>query len=66
MVGLAFFIPMLIATGGNAGTQSSAMIIRSLAVGEIRLNQFLRVVFRELRMGLLLGLSLCLIGYVRA
>ncbi|HUX06189.1 MAG TPA: magnesium transporter [Acidobacteriota bacterium] len=65
-VGLAFFIPLLIATGGNAGTQSSAMIIRSLAVGEIRVNQFARVIFREMRMGFVLGLGLCVIGYLRA
>jgi magnesium transporter len=65
-VGLAFFIPLLIATGGNAGTQSSAMIIRSLAIGEIRLNQFARVIFREMRMGFVLGFGLCIIGYLRA
>jgi magnesium transporter len=65
-VGLAFFIPLLIATGGNAGTQSSAMIIRSLAIGEIKVNQFAKVILRELRMGLVLGLGLCMIGYLRA
>jgi magnesium transporter len=66
VVGLAFFIPLLIATGGNAGTQSSVMIIRSLAVGDIKTRQFLRVIVREFNMGLVLGVGLCLIGYIRA
>lgn len=62
-VALAFFIPMLMATGGNTGAQSSAIIIRALAVGEIRVRQFLMVVFRELRIGIVLGFGLCILGF---
>ncbi len=66
VVALAFFIPLLMATGGNAGTQSAAIIIRGLAVGEIRLRQFFPVVIRELNMGIVLGLGLCALGFARA
>lgn len=63
---LAFFIPLLMSTGGNAGTQSSAMIIRGLAVGEITVRQFLPVIFRELSTGLFLGIGLSALGFARA
>jgi len=66
VVALMFFIPLLMSTGGNAGTQSSAIIIRGLAIGEIRVNQFFRVVFREINMGIVLGLGLCVLGFLRA
>ena len=62
-VALAFFIPMLMSTGGNTGAQSSAMIIRALAVGEIRVGQFFSIVLRELRIGIVLGIGLCVLGF---
>jgi magnesium transporter len=55
---LAFFVPMIISSGGNTGTQSAALIIRGLAVREMELENWRRVLWRELSMGLLLGLWL--------
>lgn len=62
-VALTMFIPMLLATGGNTGSQSAAMVIRGLAVGEIKLKKFLDVVLREMSTGVILGLGLCLLGF---
>lgn len=56
VVALSFFIPLLIGTGGNAGSQTVMTVIRSLALGEIRLKDAGRVVARELLTGLSLGL----------
>jgi magnesium transporter len=57
-VTLALFIPLLIGTGGNSGAQASTAVIRALAVGEVRLIDLPRVVWRETRTGLLLGFML--------
>lgn len=65
-VALAFFIPLLIGTGGNAGSQVASTIIRALALGEVRFRDLVRVVWREVRTSLLLGMSMGLIGLVRA
>lgn len=65
MVALAFFIPMVIGTCGNAGTQSATMVVRGLALGEIHQRDFVRVFWRELIMGLALGLALGLMAYFR-
>ena len=62
---LVAFIPMLMDTGGNAGAQSSTLIIRGMAVGEIRLRDIFRVVWREIRVGTLCGLALGLVNLVR-
>ncbi|WP_025274289.1 magnesium transporter [Haloglycomyces albus] len=53
---LATFIPFLTGTGGNSGSQASAVIIRAMAVGEIRFSDTLRIIWREGRVGLCLGL----------
>jgi magnesium transporter len=63
---LAFFIPLLIGTGGNAGSQTVATIVRGLALGEIRLRDAHRVLVRESSAGLVLGLLLGFFGFVRA
>lgn len=52
---LALFVPLLIGTGGNSGAQSSTAVIRALAVGEVRFGDLPRIVWREARVGLLLG-----------
>ncbi|MBI5896885.1 MAG: magnesium transporter [Desulfobacterales bacterium] len=65
MVALAFFIPMVMGTCGNAGTQSATMVVRSMALGEIDLSDFGRLFRRELMMGLVLGLALGLMAYFR-
>jgi magnesium transporter len=66
VVALSFFIPLLIGTGGNAGSQTTSTIIRALAVGEIDLGDALVSIWHELRIGLLLGLSMAVIAYLRA
>ncbi|SHJ38262.1 magnesium transporter [Nocardiopsis flavescens] len=55
---LAVFVPMLIGTGGNVGAQSATAIVRALAVGEVRVRDLPRVIWKEARVGLLLGLML--------
>jgi magnesium transporter len=62
---LAMFVPLIISSGGNSGSQASTLIIRAMAVGEVALKDWWRIVGRELRAGLVLGLALGLIGVVR-
>jgi magnesium transporter len=60
---LTFFIPLLIGTGGNAGTQSATLIIRGLATGELKPNRVFKIIWKEGFVGLVLGLALgCLAG----
>ena len=66
VVALAFFVPLLIGTGGNAGSQTTSTIIRALAVGDIDLRDALKALWHELRVGLLLGVGMGTIAYVRA
>ena len=66
VVALSFFIPMLLNTAGNAGTQSSTTIIRGLATGEIGINQVSKVMRREVTLGLVLGTILGVLGVGRA
>ncbi|SHI33680.1 magnesium transporter [Tessaracoccus bendigoensis DSM 12906] len=61
---LALFIPMLIGAGGNAGAQAATASVRALAVGELKFSDLGRVVWREVRVGLLLGLMLALLGFL--
>ncbi len=65
-VALSFFVPLLIGTGGNAGSQTTSTIIRALAVGDITLKDGLRSLWHELRVGLLLGLGMAVVAYLRA
>ncbi|GHV84715.1 magnesium transporter MgtE [Spirochaetia bacterium] len=62
---LVVFIPMLMDTGGNAGSQTSTLIIRGMAVGEIQSRDVLRVLGREICIAVFCGLGLGLINYVR-
>jgi magnesium transporter len=62
---LAMFVPLIISSGGNSGSQASTLIIRAMAVGEVALKDWWRIVGRELRAGLVLGLALGLIGVLR-
>lgn len=66
VVALAFFIPMLIDSGGNTGTQSATLIIRSLATGQLARKEWPRVVWKEVRVGLFLGLTLAAVVYLRS
>lgn len=61
---LAMFIPLLIGTGGNAGAQAATAAVRALAVGEVRGSDLLAVIWRECRVGLVLGLLLAALGLV--
>ena len=63
---LVFFIPLIISSGGNAGSQSCTIITRGLATGDINLRQTPLVSFREATMGLVMGLVLGIIGIGRA
>jgi magnesium transporter len=62
---LALFVPLIISSGGNSGSQASTLVIRALAMGEVRLQDWGRVVRRELRSGLVLGGILGTIGFFR-
>ncbi|QLY30107.1 magnesium transporter [Nocardia huaxiensis] len=61
---LALFIPLLIGAGGNAGAQAATSCVRALAVGEVRVSDLFKVVWRECRVGLLLGTMLAAVGMV--
>jgi magnesium transporter len=62
---LTLFIPLIISSGGNSGSQATTLIIRALALKEVRLRDWIRVFFRELATGFMLGAILGLIGFVR-
>ena len=62
---LALFIPLIISSGGNSGSQAATLIVRALAVGEIRLTDWISVFRRELLSGAILGVILGSIGFLR-
>ena len=62
---LVAMIPMLMDTGGNCGSQSSTMVIRGLALGEMKPSSFLRVWFREIRIALIVGAALAAVNFGR-
>src|SRR6476619_2672454 len=62
---LVLFIPLIISSGGNSGSQASTLIIQAMAVGEITLEDWWRVLRREIFSGLLLGTVLGIIGVLR-
>lgn len=66
VVALSLFIPLLIGTGGNAGTQTTTTIIRALGVGDISLRDSLHVLWHEFRTALILGALLSAVAFVRA
>ncbi|MDP8253990.1 MAG: magnesium transporter [Candidatus Kaelpia aquatica] len=66
VIALAFFIPMLSGSAGNAGTQSATLIIRGLATGEINFKDIFKIMRREIFMGLTLGTILGALGFLRA
>ncbi len=62
---LVSFIPMLMDTGGNSGSQASTMIIRGMALDEIELSDFFKVWFKEIRVALLCGAALSILNFAR-
>jgi magnesium transporter len=62
---LSLFIPLIISSGGNSGSQASTLVIRAMALGEVTLNDWWRVVSRELVQGLSMGGILAFIGFGR-
>jgi magnesium transporter len=62
---LALFVPLIISSGGNSGSQATSLIIRSLALGEIKLRDWWKIMLRELPSGLMLGAILGMMGIAR-
>lgn len=62
---LAAFLPILMDTGGNAGSQASTLIIRGMAIGEIEMSDVLSVVWKELRVGAICGVVLGFVNFIR-
>lgn len=62
---LAIFIPLIMSSGGNSGSQASTLIIQAMALGEVSLGDWWRVMKREILSGLLLGIILGVLGYLR-
>ena len=62
---LAAFIPMLMDTGGNAGSQSSTLIIRGIALGEIHLKDIGKILWKEFRVSLIVGITLAAVNFLR-
>lgn len=66
MVVLSLFVPLLIGTGGNTGNQAATTVTRALALGDVRPGDVLKIVFREARVGILLGVLLGSLGFLIA
>ncbi len=62
---LTLFVPLIISSGGNAGSQAATLVIRAMALGEVKLKDWWRVVSREIFSGLALGVILAIIGLLR-
>lgn len=63
--GATYYVPLLISAGGNSGSQSSTLIIRGLAVGEIKMSDWFKILWREVILGFILGIGLAIVGFAR-
>lgn len=66
IIALSFFLPMLIGSGGNTGSQSATLIVRALALKEINARDWFKIFFKELLIGFLLGVSLSIFLFIRS
>ena len=62
---LSLFVPLIISSGGNTGSQASTLVIRALALGEITIRNWWTIIKREIKVGVILGLILGIIGFIR-
>ncbi len=62
---LAIFVPLIVSSGGNSGSQTTTLVIRAMALGEVQLRDWWRILRRELTSGLILGVILATLGLVR-
>jgi magnesium transporter len=60
---LATFVPLIISSGGNSGSQAATLIIQAMALGEVTVSDWWRIMRREIFSGLFLGLTLCVVGF---
>ena len=65
VVALSFFIPLLIGTGGNLGSQTVTLVVRAMALGEVAMKDIAWLVFKELRVGLVIGLIMSAVAFGR-
>jgi len=65
VISLTFFIPLIMSSGGNSGSQASTLIIQAMALGEVTVIDWWRVMRREILSGLMLGITLGIIGFLR-
>lgn len=66
VIALAFFIPLLIGTGGNSGTQTVTTLVRAMAMGEVGFKDIFKVVRKEVSTGVLLGIVMGMVALIRA
>lgn len=66
IIALNMFIPMLTDSGGNAGSQSSTLVIRGMATGDVELKDWFKVVFKELQVGLLIGVVMAFLAFLKS
>ncbi len=62
---LTLFLPLIISSGGNAGSQASTLVVRAMSLGEVRLKDWWRVIEREAMVGLCIGIILGIVGFIR-
>ena len=65
VISLVIYMPMLMGTGGNSGSQSSTLVIRGMATGEIELRDYFKVMWKEIRVGIIVGCCLSVLNYFR-
>jgi hypothetical protein len=65
VISLVAYMPMLMGTGGNSGSQSATLVIRGMSVDEIDLDDFLKVLFKELGVSIIIGLALSSLNFIR-